>query len=486
MMNILRARAHHCARAAAAAALLALGACATVPDLDRQMLKSMHTPVRMKGAGGAELSRQKTAAILASFKERSPETRVLDRHLAVEQELAGTPISIGNRVTLLEDGAATYPAMLAAIRAARHHVHMEVYIFEGDDTGRQFAEALMERARAGVQVRLVFDGVGSFGTPKEFFREMAAAGVEVYEFNPVAAGTVLTRGLEGLNRRNHRKLTLVDGKVAFTGGINISSVYSPYGSSGGQGGSSSGKGGSSGKKAEPGSVDDKPWRDTQVRIEGPVVADIQRGFLRIWSQMEAKPPLTGPGYFPALASQGPHLVRSVDGWLDSGVSPLYATLVSAIESAESEVQITMAYFVPHEDLLEALKAAARRGVDVKLLLPGKTDSWLVFQAGRSYYGELLEAGVKIFERKSRLLHAKTASVDRVWSTVGSTNLDWRSLLHNEELNVVVLGPEFGTQMNRMFERDLAASTAITRESWAGRPIGDRMSEVSARAWARLL
>ncbi len=467
-------------RAAGAAALLALGACASVPDLDRHMLHSMHQPVRMKGVGGGDLSRQKTAAILASFKARSPETRVLDRHMAVEQELAGTPLAVGNGVFLLEDGAATYPAMLAAIRSARHHVHMEVYIFDGDETGRQFAEALMERARAGIQVRLVIDGVGSISTPTEFFREMAAAGVEVYEYNPVAVGTVLSRGLEGLNRRNHRKLTLVDGRVAFIGGINISGVYSRYGLSGSRGGASGGK------KAEPGSIDDKPWRDTQVRIEGPVVADLQRGFLRIWSQMESKPPLSGPGYFPALAPRGPHVVRSVDGWSASGVNPLYATLISAIDSAESEVQITNAYFVPHRDLLEALKSAARRGVDVKLLLPSKTDNWLVFQAGRSFYGELLEAGVKIFERESRLLHAKTASVDRVWSTVGSTNLDWRSLLHNEEVNVVVLGPEFGVQMNRMFERDLAASRAITREMWAVRPVADRVREVSARAWARLL
>ena len=459
--------------AAIAAAVAVSAGCAAVPDIDRALLHGQHAPVRMKAADQSALPGGQVRAVLESLKGRSPDTSIFDRHLAVEQALAGSPLSVGNRVSLLQDGAGTYPPMLAAIRSARHHVHMEMYIFEADEVGRQFQQALMERARAGIKVRLVIDGVGSLGTPKEFFREIAAAGADVYEFNPV--GRVFA-----INNRNHRKVLVVDGRTAFVGGINISGVYSPYGVQRTRGGIA---GGSSGDD-EP--FEKRPWRDMQVKIEGPGVADVQKGFFKIWSQMEKAPAPTDVAYFPKLAPAGPHVMRVVDGWTPEGVNPLYATLVSAIESAEKEVRITMAYFVPHEHLLDALKRAAQRGVDVRLILPSRTDHWLVFHAGRSFYEELLGAGVKIHERQSRLLHAKTASVDGVWATVGSTNLDWRSLLHNEEVNVVVLGPEFAAQLNAAFERDTANSRAVTPESWAARPAKDRFREMSARMWARLL
>jgi cardiolipin synthase A/B len=458
-----------------AAAILLAAACAcgcalVVPDIDRQLLHAQRAPVRMEGVGEAQLPRSRVAAVLRSLERRSPETSIFERHLAVEEALAGAPLSAGNRVTLLEDGAGTYPAMLAAIRGAQHHVHMEMYIFEGDEVGRQFQQALVERARAGVKVRLVFDGVGSIATPKAFFREIAAAGADVYEFNPV-------QNVFSINYRNHRKVLVVDGRVAFVGGINISGVYSPYGVRRTRGGI---LGGSRGDD-EP--FEKRPWRDIQVRVEGPGVAEVQRGFLKIWAQMEKAPPLTDPPLFPKVPPAGPQVLRVVDGWTAEGVNPLYATLVSAIESAQTRVRITMAYFVPHQDLLEALRRAAARGVDVQLVLPSRTDHWLVFHAGRSYYDALLEAGVKVHERKSRLLHSKTASVDGVWATVGSTNLDWRSLLHNEEVNVVVLGPEFAAQLDRVFDRDAAESTRVTREAWSRRPVKDRVREQAALLWA---
>jgi cardiolipin synthase A/B len=400
---------------------LALSACA-LPQIDRDMLHAARTPARFEGVRGP-LTRAESASILEGLKARSPDTNVLDRHLAIEEKLAGNPLSVGNKVTLLEDGPATYAAMLEAIGGARHHIHMETYIFEADEVGRRFAEALMRKARAGIKVRLVYDGLGSNGTPKEFFQAIADSGAEVYEFNPVSAKGLLTRGV-GLNHRNHRKLTLVDGRVAFVGGINISSVYSS-GGYGSRGAASRGAAASPEKPKQP------PWRDTHVRVEGPAVADFQKGFLKMWAQLEKKPPLADAALFPALGKQGPHAVRVVEGWVKEGVNPLYVTLISAIENAETEVEITMAYFVPHEELLAALKAAVARGVKVTLLLPGHTDHWLVFHAGRSYYDELLEAGVRIYERKTRLLHAKTATVDGVWCTVGSTNLDWRSLVDND-------------------------------------------------------
>lgn len=457
---------------------LALSACA-VPQIDRDMLHASHAPMRVVEGARGPLSRAESAKIIEGLKARSPETNVLDRHLAVEEALAGNPLSVGNKVTLLEDGPATYAAMLEAIRGARHHVHMETYIFEADEVGAQFAEALMRKAKAGVKVRLVFDSLGSIGTPKEFFQPLVDAGAEVYEFNPVSAAGLLTRGV-GLNRRSHRKLTVVDGRVAFVGGINISGVYSS-----GPGTGSHSYAGSSEAKS-PDKPQQPPWRDTHVRVEGPAVADFQKGFLKMWGQMERKPPRAEAALFPQLTRQGPHAVRVVEGWVTEGINPLYVTLISAIENAETDIEITMAYFVPHRELLAALKAAVARGVDVKLLLPGHTDHWLVFHAGRSYYDELLQAGVKIYERKTRLLHAKTATVDGVWCTVGSTNLDWRSLVDNDEVNAVILSPEFAQQMKALFAKDLVRSTAITAEAWRNRPLDDRLREVAARSWARLL
>jgi cardiolipin synthase len=419
------------------------------------------------------LTRAQSKAIFEQLKKTTPDSGILERHIAIEETLAGSPLSIGNKVALLEDGGATYTAMLAAIKTAKHHVHMETYIFEGDEIGQQFAAALAEKARAGLKVRLIYDSAGSFGTPKEFFKELAASGVEVVEFNPISAATALSGGLEALNHRDHRKLTIVDGRVAFLGGINISSVY----------GSVSGPMRSRQAKEDP--HFDK--RDMQSRIDGPVVADLQRAFLLQWARQRKEPAIDDKAYYPQLASQGLHVVRALEGSpREQMVNAMYVALISAIENSEKDVLIMNPYFVPHESLRKALAEAARRGVDVKLILPSRSDNRLAYHAGRSFYDGLLEAGVKIFERKDRMLHAKTATVDGVWSTVGSTNLDWRSLLYNDEINAVVLGPEFAAQMNAVFGRDLEESEEITLERWRHRPLKERLKELGARAWARLL
>jgi cardiolipin synthase len=472
-------------------ATLALAGCA-VPQIDRMMLQAEHEPVRLEGTRGP-LTREQSRAVLDRLRERSPDSGILERHIAVEEAIAGSPLTVGNAVKLLQDGNETYGAMLAAIRGAKHHVHMESYIFEDDDVGREFANALVERRRAGVEVRLVVDAVGSAKTPPEFFIGLRDAGIDLQVYNPINAGTVLARGLE-VQKRDHRKLTLVDGRVAFLGGINISGVYTPDGIggqrggvAGSQGGGSGPSAGSSGERKPPkDAFEARPWRDTQVRLEGPVVNDLERSFLRIWSQVTKKPAGDEKSYLLAQPNRGNHLVRAVEGSPDAGPNAMYLTLISAIESAEKSVTITMAYFVPHDALVESLKAAARRGVEVRILLPSRTDNWIVLYAGRAYYEDLLEAGVKLFERENRLLHAKTAYIDGVWSTVGSTNLDWRSLAYNEELNAVVLGPDFAAELDADFAGDLRHSKAITRESWSKRPLSDRFKESAARAWALLL
>ena len=460
-----------------------LAACAT-PPLDRYLLQAERQAdaetVRLRGSGGM-LSPARTRAILDDLRKKSPDSSVLDAHLAVEQAVAGTPLTTGNKVTLLEDGARTYAAMLEAIRGARRHIHMETYIFEADSVGQEFAAALAERARAGVKVRLIYDAIGSMHTPKEFFADLAQSGVEVAAFNPVNPSAVLTAGVL-VNNRDHRKLTVVDGRVAFLGGINISGVYGELSSDKGSRGSSAA--GSSGGN-EP--FEKRPWRDTQARIEGPVVTDLQRAFLRQWAKVKKEDLTADRDYFPAIAGYGNQLVRAVaSSPTEQAASALYVALISAIDSAQSEVEITNAYFVPHDELLRALEDAARRGVDVRLMLPSRTDSWLALHAAHSYYEDLLEAGVKIYERQERLLHSKTAIVDGVWTTVGSSNLDWRSLVSNDEINVVVLGPEFAAQMKSVFATDLADSHEITVAAWRARPPTDRLKEAAASLWARLL
>ena len=220
-------------------------------------------------------------------------------------------------------------------------------------------------------------------------------------------------------------------------------------------------------------------------MAGPVVGEFQKLFMATWEQQKGEP-LAAKNYFPEHKNQGNEVVRAIGSSPEEPYSQIYVTLLSAINSAETQLFLTNAYFVPDPQLLAALKEAVQRGVDVRLLLPEKTDSNMVFYASRSYYDELLSAGVKIYERHDALLHAKTALIDGVWSTVGSTNLDWRSFTNNQEINAVVLGQDFAKQMQTMFEKDLESSKPITLEAWRQRSLGARIKERIARLWARFL
>jgi cardiolipin synthase A/B len=442
--------------------LLSLAACSALPRIVPDMSPAT-TPIQVDSAQGP-LSQARSRAIIDGLERGADDTQIFDRHLAVEQAVSDSPLLTGNRVRLLEDGPDTYRAMFAAILAARDHINMETYILEDDDVGRRFADALIEKQRQGVQVNLIYDSVGTLGTPVEFFQRLRDNGIRTLEFNPVNPATA--KAGWDVNQRDHRKLLIIDGQTVFLGGINISSVYS---------------GGSSRGRSKPRPDGDLPWRDTDLQIDGPVVAEFQRLFLETWAAQKGEP-LPPSSYLPPLQPQGKEVVRAIGSSPDDAFSLIYVTLLSAINSAETEVWLTNAYFVPDPQLLAALKAAAARGVDVRIVVPGSTDSALVFHAGRSYYDELLEAGVKIFERSDALMHAKTAVIDGVWSTVGSTNLDWRSFLHNQEVNAVVLGTEFGDRMRAAFKRDVAQSEQITLEQWRNRSIGVRLKERLARLW----
>lgn len=447
---------------AAILCVLLLAGCSSLPLPDKAEHASRS--VQVNGARGA-LSIQESKAVLANLENGSLETNIFTRHLAQAEELSGGLLVRGNKVTLLLDGPATYKSMYAAIAGAKHHINMETYSIEDDEVGRRFAAALIEKQRQGVQVNFIYDSVGSGGTPEEFFKQMMGSGINVLPFNPLNP-LMLRKKLEV--SRDHRKLLVVDGKIAFVGGINISSVYS-----------------SGSFRSKPRTKGTRPWRDTHLRIEGPVVSDFQKLFLATWVKQKGEP-LTSKSFFPQLGHKGDEVVRALGSSPDAPYSLIYVTLLSAINSAETHAYITNAYFVPDPGLLAALKGAARRNVDVKLLLPNKTDSNLVLHASHSYYDELLSAGVEIYEREDALLHSKTALIDGVWSTVGSTNLDWLSLEHNQEINAVILGQGFGTQMKALFDKDIESSRLITLEKWRQRPIGKRLKELGARLLARWL
>ena len=442
--------------------MMLLSACGSLPRIVPDMARTAPA-ARIENARGP-LSAARSKQVLEGLRSGGKETDVLYRHLALEQAISDSPLLAGNKVTLLQNGPATYAAMFAAIGAARDHINMETYILEDDEVGRQFADTLIEKQRQGVQVNLIHDGVGTLGTPAEFFQRLVDAGIKVLEFNPV--NPLTAKAGWDVNQRDHRKLLIVDGRIAFLGGINISSVYS--------------SGSVIGRKA-PRTGQAQPWRDTHLQIEGPAVAELQKLFFETWQKQKGEA-LAARAYFPTLGSVGQEVVHTIGSSPDDAYSLIYATLISAINSAEREVLLTNAYFVPDPQLVASMKDAVARGVDVKLILPARTDSALVFHAGRSHYSDLLQAGVKIYERKNALLHAKTALIDGVWSTVGSTNLDWRSFLHNQELNAVVLGAEFGQRMHKAFDEDVAQSQQITLEEWERRSLDLRVKEMFGRLW----
>jgi cardiolipin synthase len=441
--------------------LLSLNGCTSLPDY--QVLHRVSNGNRAPQVVGENgpLSPRQSAAVLTSLAGQGG-TELLQRHLKLMQQIEGAPpLTVANSVRLLIDGPATHKAMRDAIASARDHINLESYIFEDDTMGRQVADLLLEKRARGVEVNVIYDGVGAISTPAEFFARLKQGGVHVCEFNPI--NPLKGKSFE-LNHRDHRKILVVDGKVAFTGGINISSVYST---------------GSSGRLRKHDI--DSGWRDTHIEIRGPAVAEFQKMFLDTWHKQNCQGP-AARNYFPVPERRSDKVVRVIGSSPDDEISYIYAEMLSAIVHAGSSIHITMAYFVPDPQMIEALKQAAQRGVDVKLILPGFSDMSVAFYAGRSYYADLLEAGVKIYERRDALLHAKTAVIDGVWSTVGSANMDWRSFLHNDEINAVVLGESFAQEMERMFETDLGNATALDQAQWDRRGALLRFKEWASRLW----
>lgn len=378
----------------------------------------------------------------------------LTRHL--DEPLLG-----GNRVQLLEDGPATFQAMADAIDAARDHVNIESYAFAAEGPGEALAARLAAKARQGVRVNLLYDGFGSLGTAATFFADLASAGVRLCEYNPLPRWRQWLAP-KRLHRRNHRKLMVVDGRVAFIGGVNITPHYR-----------------SGSMPTETGDDREPGWRDLHLRIEGPVVQHLQRAFVSHW-QTHATCSLPEARYYPPLAVLGTQRVAVAAREAGRRRSPFYRTLLAALDASRSRILLTTAYLVPPRRLIRALVRAAERGVQVDLLLPGFSDFWAPLHAGRSHYAPLLRAGVRIHERHDTLLHAKACVVDGTWSALGSSNADWRSVLHNAEADVVVVDEDFAASVEAALRRDIAAARTIEPARWQRRARWRRAVESLAR------
>jgi cardiolipin synthase A/B len=448
--------------------LLALGnGCATLPDVTTIVDETSATPSapRILSSKGL-LSQQKSQALMDRLKRSGGPSDLLERHTAVVESITESPLTKGNRITLLTDGQETYAAMFRAIRQARDHVNMESYIIEDDETGRKFADLLLNKRAEGVAVRLIYDSMGSIGTPDTFFKRLRDGGVEVVPFNPL---NPLNSGEKwSLTHRDHRKILIADGKLAIIGGVNISKVYSSR----------------PGRRKQGGNAPIH-WRDTDIQIEGPAVAELQKIFLDTWLKQKGSAPCGG-NLFPELKETGGALVRVIGSTPGESNRLPFVVYVSALAFAERSIHLTNSYFVPDDQIVAALSDAARRGVDVKIILPGTTDSKLALYAQRHGYGELLKSGVRIYEHKTSLLHAKTAVIDGIWSTVGSTNLDYLSLLHNDEVNAVILDKEFAGEMEQMFARDLANCRPISQEEWQKRGVLPAVRDWFVHLFIRLL
>ena len=447
--------------------LIAGGGCATLPNVSETMSEASEgkPPDRIESAKGL-LSPATSKAIMERLERSVDPTDVVQRFTAVIESVTGTPAVKGNAVKLLIDGPATYAAMFAAIQAARVDIDLESFILEDDEAGRRFADLLMQKRAEGVPVHVIYDSIGSLGTAAAFFDRLRGAGIQVVEFNQT--NPLKDHGKWGLLHRDHRKILVVDGKLAIIGGINISQVYS------------SGPSGTRKRKGAP-----VGWRDTDVQIEGPAAAEFQKLFLDTWRQQKG-PSIPERADLPVRNDAGTALVRALGSTPGETNRITFVAYVAAITFAQHSIHLTNAYFVPDDQILEAFEDAARRGVDVELILPSITDAAAVLSAQRYRYSELLKAGVKIFERRNVVMHAKTAVIDGIWSTVGSTNMDYLSFLSNNEVNAVILSREFADEMEKAFARDRAESDPISWDKWRRRPESEKLEEWVAHLFFRWL
>ena len=361
--------------------------------------------------------------------------------------LLGPPLVDGNRLRALLNGDQIFPPMLAAIRAAKQTITFETYIYWSGDIGREFVEALSERARAGVKVHVLLDWVGSAKMDKPLLDALKAAGVQVERYHPPS-----WTGLGKLNNRTHRKILVVDGRIGFTGGIGIAPAWTGHGQ------------------------DPDHWRDSHFQVEGPVVAQMQAVFIDNWIKTSGEV-LHGPGYFPLLVPVGSERAQMFSSSPTGGAESMALMYQLAITAASRTIDLSAAYFVPDELSMKALAEAQKRGVKLRIIVPGEhIDSDAVRSASRAKWGPLLEAGVVIAEYEPTMYHCKVMIVDGLLVSVGSTNFDNRSFRLNDEATLNIVDASFAREQTATFEADLAKARPVSFEAWTNRPLKERLSE----------
>ena len=389
-------------------------------------------------ASGAGCARQETVLQLPSLDVGKP---TFATTLAA---YAGTGVVSGNRVEVLLNGDEIFPAKLRIIKSARKTINYAQYVWEEGKPSEEIANALAERCRGGLKVNVLLDAVGALAMPGDYRQRMVDAGCKVETFRPLGSFAV-----DKVNYRNHRRILVADGLVGITGGSGTS-----------------GKWGGNGREADH-------WRDTDIWVEGPVVAQLQGAFAENWLEATGIA-LGGADYFPgSIQPKGDVAAQVIRSSPAGGSAAMYTMYLLAMNSAKRSIDITNPYFLPDEKMIDTLVKTARRGVRVRLLLPGAIDHNLVRDASRSELGRLLLAGVQIYEYRAALLHAKTMVVDSQWSTVGSTNLDNRSFGLNDEVNLVAYDGGVARRLERVFADDLTRSEQVTYQSWKDRGIVSR-------------
>jgi cardiolipin synthase len=361
--------------------------------------------------------------------------------------LLGPPILSGNRIDTLRNGDEIFPAMLAAIRAAKHNIDFETYVYWSGQVGRDFADAIAERARAGVTAHVLLDWVGTQRMETEVLQSMVDAGARVEFYHPLRWYTIAR-----INNRTHRKLLVVDGRIGFTGGVGISEEWTGH------------------------AEDPQHWRDTHFRIEGPAVAQMQSAFLDNWIKVTGEVS-HGEDYFPPLADAGGSEAQMFESSPTGGSESMELMYLLAITAAERSILLEAAYFIPDDLTARALVDARQRGVDIRIIVPGPyNDAKVTRYASRSTWGPLLEAGVRIFEYQPTMFHCKVLIVDGLLTSAGSTNFDNRSFRLNDEASLNVYDAKVAAVQAQIFEEDLKRSREYTIEDWKARSLRQRLSE----------
>lgn len=356
-------------------------------------------------------------------------------------QLLGPPVVGGNRIRHLKNGDEIFPAMLEAIRKARHSINFETFIYWKGEIGNELAEALAERARAGVEVQVLLDWVGSNRIDQSEIDCMEKAGVVIERYRPAK-----WYSLSRLNNRTHRKILVIDGRIGFTGGVGVADQWL-------------------------GNAEDKDhWRDSHFEITGPAVAQLQSAFLDNWLSTHENV-LHGPKYFPELEDRGHSLSQVFKSSPEEGSGSVRLMYLYALAHAKNSVLIASAYFVPDDYVIEELERAVKRGLRVEVIVPGEEiDTELTRAASRAAWGKLLDAGIQIYEYQHTMFHCKYLVIDRKFVSVGSTNFDQRSFRLNDECNLNVFDPDFALEMEKTFEEDKARSVLQTKEMWEKRPL----------------